>query len=211
MPKARRGRAVPAGGRGPSASGRTGCKVDSVNDGSGPSDPSEVSVGQDPARLTLGHFLSDVAARHADRDALVFEGRRIRYDELHAEAVQLARCLVGAGVVKGARVAVLMPNRPEWVTAAFAVGMIGGVLVPLNTFATPRERDHMLRHSDATLLLMQASLLRRRYADELIEGHPEIAEAAPGQIRCRALPQLAGQGQELAPDDAAGRTQFNRL
>ncbi len=161
-----------------------------MTSGSGPSSASEVSVGQDPARCTLGHFLTDLAARHGEREALVFEGRRIRYGELHAEAVQLARCLVGAGVVKGARVAVLMANRPEWVTAAFAVGMIGGVFVPLNTFATPRERDHMLRHSDSTLLLMQPSLLRRSYADELIEGHPEIGDAAPGQIRCRALPQL---------------------
>ncbi|WP_283644724.1 ATP-binding cassette domain-containing protein [Marinovum algicola] len=48
------------------------------------------------------------------------------------QRIGIARALVGAGVVKGARVAVHMANRPEWAEAAFAVGMIGAVLVPVN-------------------------------------------------------------------------------
>ena len=141
-------------------------------------------------RLTFGRFLADVASRHSERTAIVFEGRRVRYAELEGEARTLARGLIGAGVVKGARVAVLMANRPEWIVSAFAVGMIGGVLVPVNTFATRDELDYILRHSDASMLLMQPSLLKHRFVDELVEGHPEIAEGVPGRIRCAALPQL---------------------
>jgi len=63
-------------------------------------------LGRDPARLTLGCFLADVAGLHADRVAIVFEGRSISYRELEREARELSRALVGAGVVKGARVAV---------------------------------------------------------------------------------------------------------
>ena len=70
---------------------------------------------------------------------------------------------------------------------AFAVGMVGGVAVPVSTFATPEERDYVLRHSDAAVLLLQPSLLARNYRDELTDGHPEIARGVPGRIRCPAL------------------------
>ena len=92
-------------------------------------------------RLTFGRFLGEVAARFGPRRAIVFEGRELAYRELEREARLLARALIGAGVVKGARVAVQMGNRPEWIVAAFAVGMLGGVLVPVNTFATRTELE----------------------------------------------------------------------
>ena len=141
-------------------------------------------------RLTFGRFLAEVAARHRERPAILFEGRCIGYGELERESRALARALIGAGVVKGARVAVWMANRPDWIVAAFAVGMLGGVLVPVNTFASRDELDYILRHSDASLLLMQPSLLRHAFLDDLLVAHAEIAEGAAGRIRCPALPQL---------------------
>lgn len=151
---------------------------------------SEVPLGAEPRRLTLGRFLTDVTDAYAEREAVVFEGRRLSYREIRDEAVRIARGLVGAGVVKGTRVAILMPNRPEWITTAFAVGMVGGVAVPVSTLATPEERAHVLRHSDTAVLLLQPSLLSRDYLDELTSRHPEIATSVPGRIRCAALPQL---------------------
>ena len=152
--------------------------------------PSDVTVGQNPSRLTLGRFLEDVTARYGSRAAVAFEGGRWTFAQVHAQAVRLARGLVGAGVSKGARVALLMSNRPEWITSAYAVGMLGGVLVPVNTFATRDERDHILRHSDASVLLLQPSLLRHGYLEELLAAHPEIRSATPGAVRSRSLPQL---------------------
>ena len=84
-------------------------------------DASGAELGGDPRRLTLGRFLTDVTHAYADREAVVFEGQRLRYAEILEQAVELARALAGAGVVKGTHVALLMPNRPEWITAAFAV------------------------------------------------------------------------------------------
>ncbi len=130
-------------------------------------------------RLTFGRFLADVASRYSERTAIVFEGRRVRYAELEEEARALARGLIGAGVVKGARVAVLMANRPEWIVSAFAVGMTGAVLVPVNTFASRDELVYILRHSDASLLLMQPSLLRHAFLDDLLVAHAEIVLPAP--------------------------------
>jgi len=141
-------------------------------------------------RLTFGRFLAEVGPRFGPRRAIVFEDQALSYRELDREARLLARALIGAGVVKGARVAVQMGNRPEWITAAFAVGMLGGVLVPVNTFASRAELKYVLRHSDASVLLMQPDLQKHRYLEELLAEYPAIARGAPGRLRCLDLPQL---------------------
>jgi len=150
----------------------------------------DLRLQPDPARYTLPRFLEDVCLRHADRCALRFAGSSITYAELRSQARAWARGLVGLGVVKGARVALLMGNRPEWVVSAFAVSMTGAVLVPVNTFATPDELDYVLRHSDASLLLLQSELLGHHYLDDLLRDHPALTRDVPGTIRCEALPQL---------------------
>lgn len=150
----------------------------------------------DPARLTLPRFLDDMAARHGARTALRFQREpdgtweAWSYVALRDASRTLARGLIGAGVVKGARVAVLMPNRPEWAITAFAVALAGGVLVPVNTYATSTERDYILRHSDASVLLLQAGLLKHDFVGDLLADHEAIANGEPGRIRCEALPHL---------------------
>lgn len=144
----------------------------------------------DSPRGTLGRFLEDVVGRHGERPALRFGGEGFRYADVERESRRLAKGLIGAGVVKGARVALYMANRPEWVFAAFAVARAGGVLVPVNTFAPPAERDYILRHSDASLLLLQPALLKHRFLAEIQADHPELAAGEPGRLRCPALPQL---------------------
>lgn len=144
----------------------------------------------DPARWTLGYFLEDVCARHAERPALRFEDQSLSYRELEREATAMARGLLAAGVAKGAHVGLLAANRPEWVIGAFAAGMIGAVVIPISTFATPAERDYVLRHADISMLLVQRSLRRRDFLDELFDAHPELEKGTPGRLSCPALPEL---------------------
>lgn len=152
----------------------------------------ELRLQPDASRYCMPRFLEDVVERGGERTALRFEGRDLSYRDLNDQARALAKGLVAAGVGKGTRVGVLIANRPEWVVAAFAVGLVGGVLIPVNTFATPDERDYILRHSDASLLIFQQTLLKRDFGAELQESHPEIAVAAPGLLRCAELPALRG-------------------
>ncbi len=156
------------------------------------SDPrsAQLRLQPDPDRYTLPRFLEDVVDRHAARPALRFAGSELSYGELEREVRRAARALVAAGVVKGSRVAVLMANRPEWAIATFAASMTGAVVVPVSTFATVAEREHVLRHSDASVVLLQPELLKRRFLDELVAAYPELRAAAPGRLRCPALPQL---------------------
>jgi fatty-acyl-CoA synthase len=156
----------------------------------------ELGLQPDPERYTLARFLDDVAERHGPRNALRFQPEAdapvssCSFEELRSAARALSKGLVAAGVGKGTRVALLMANRPEWVVSAFAVGLAGGVLVPVNTFATPEERDYILRHSDAALLLMQNGIGRQDFVADLMARHDEVGSGAPGAIRCPALPHL---------------------
>ncbi|HME71073.1 MAG TPA: class I adenylate-forming enzyme family protein [Myxococcota bacterium] len=149
-----------------------------------------MKLQSDSSRFTLPRFLEDVTSRHGARPALRFDGCDIRYDALAAEARRVAKALLAGGLAKGARVGVLMSNRPEWVACAFGVALAGGVLVPMNTFATPIERDYVLRHSDTAVLLLQRTLLRRDFLAEIAEQHPELHQHAPGHLWCEALPFL---------------------
>ncbi len=145
-----------------------------------------LALQPDPERFTLPRFLEDVVARHGDRTALVHRGRRIRYRELGEAVEGVAAALLDAGVVKGARVGLLLPNRPDFVVHFFAASAVGAVVVPVNTFARPAERDHILRHGDVSILLMTAGLAGRDYRRELLEAHPALRRAELAVSRERA-------------------------
>jgi acyl-CoA synthetase (AMP-forming)/AMP-acid ligase II len=169
-------------------------------------DPSlALRLQPDPARWTLGCFLEDVARRHGPRAALAFAGRAWTFADLDREAQGLARGLLAAGVVKGTRVGLLVANRPEWAVGCFAAGMIGAVVVPVSTLATPAERDYVLRHADVSVLLLQRTLRSRDFLDELFDRHPALADGVPGRLACPALPHLrriACCGDERLPGGA---------
>ena len=130
--------------------------------------------------LTFGGFIADCARRHGDREALVSGDRRITYEGLEVEVRQFAKALLAAGVTKGSTVALMLGNRPEFVVAAFGAGSIGAIVVPVSTFASAEERDYILRHSDASVLVTQPSLFDHRFVDELLESHPELADGPQG-------------------------------
>jgi fatty-acyl-CoA synthase len=150
----------------------------------------QLRLQPDSSRLTWAKFLDDVVARHGDRCAMRFEGRDISSRELRDQARRLARALAASGVVKGMRVAVHMANRPEFAVASFAVAMLGAVLVPVNTFATPDEREYILRHGDCALLLFQRTLLKHDFLEQLLDMLPELATQDGMPLHTTTIPYL---------------------
>ncbi|HEY7106776.1 MAG TPA: class I adenylate-forming enzyme family protein [Acidimicrobiia bacterium] len=133
----------------------------------GPSLADQADVG---AR-TIGGFTEEVCARYAGNEALVFDdpvrgGPTLRwtYAELRVQARRVAKAVIAAGLGKGARVGVLMGNRPEAVAALLGAPMAGAVAVPLSTFSPVPELEYLLRHADVSLLLTQTQLLARNFA-----------------------------------------------
>ncbi|GMU79775.1 MAG: AMP-binding protein [Acidimicrobiia bacterium] len=84
-----------------------------------------------------------------DRPLLVTPTERLTYAEAEARSSELARRLLGAGVGKGTRIAIVLANSEDWVVTFGALARIGAHAILLNPFSKAPELDHALRHSDA--------------------------------------------------------------
>jgi fatty-acyl-CoA synthase len=143
-----------------------------------------------PRSRTLGDLVDEMAVRRPQAQALAFRGESLSYAALGARVDALARALLAAEVTRGDRVAVLLPNRPEWVVAALAVAKIGGIVAAISTFSTTRELGWMLEHSEAVALITVSAFRGRAYLDSLHDLCPELAGSAPGALRSERLPRL---------------------
>ena len=143
-----------------------------------------------PKSRTLGDLLDEVAGEHPQAPALVSRHEQVSYAALQARVDGLARALMAAGVTRGDRVAVLLPNRPEWVVAAFAIAKIGGILSAISTFSTARELGWALEHSGAVALITVPAFRGRAYLDALHDLCPELSGSTPGTLRSERLPSL---------------------
>ncbi|MBI3213055.1 MAG: acyl--CoA ligase [Mycobacterium sp.] len=85
------------------------------------------------------------AGTEGDKPMVVDPTSRIGYTELENRSRTLAAGFVNAGVAKGTRVGLIMPNGAQWVLIALALTRIGAVLVPLSTLLAARELAEQLR------------------------------------------------------------------
>ncbi|HNB52993.1 MAG TPA: o-succinylbenzoate--CoA ligase [Anaerolineales bacterium] len=99
----------------------------------------------------MNDWLAEQARVSPNKTALVWGARAWTYGELEAEVVGMAARL--GGVKRGEHVAVLMPNRPEYVFAIHALARLGAVLVPLNTRLTEVELRWQADHADCSVVL----------------------------------------------------------
>ena len=135
--------------------------------------------------MTLGERLSETAREHPRRVALIYEGRRYAYRELDALAEGLAAGLAGLGVSMGDRVALLLPNCPEFAVAYFGVVKAGATVVPLNIFLTAPELSYIINDSGCGVIISGPE-----FADRL----GEVIKAAPG-LKHVIVTGLPGPGQ----------------
>lgn len=91
---------------------------------------------------------------------------RISYSELATSTAALGSGLLAAGIVKGTRVGLIMPNSADWVRIALAVTRIGAVLVPLSTLLTTSELTAQLRTASVQHLIAVQEFRGRRYTPD---------------------------------------------
>ena len=105
------------------------------------------------ATLSLASVLAEQARRRPDRIALIEGARRITFAELWHRARSQAAALIEFGVRPGDRVALMCPNTAEFPAAYYAIIAAGAVVVPVHLLLTAGEAEHVLRDSDARLLV----------------------------------------------------------
>lgn len=120
----------------------------------------------------LGRLLEDRAFQYGNRQFLDFKGvQRISYQEFNEAANRFANGLLALGLGKEQKLAVMLPNCPEYLYLLFGAAKIGAVTVPINTAYKGDLLGQLLNNSDAELLVV---------AEEYIVTINEIAGTLGG-------------------------------
>ena len=143
-----------------------------------------------PVSNTLGDLLDELAARHPEKEAIVFGNHRINYKNLKDKANILACSLIDLGVKPGDRVALLAPNRPEWIIATFAIAKIGAITSAISTFSTPAELSWTLKNCNAVALITVPSFKGNDFLKAITNLSQKNSKENSNDLNIDALPNL---------------------
>jgi long-chain acyl-CoA synthetase len=117
--------------------------------------PSGVPADIDPSGyVSLVQLMEESFQKYADRTAYSFMGKEVSYRDTDAQSAALAAYLQSLGLAKGDRVAIMMPNVPQYPAAVAGVLRAGCVVVNVNPLYTARELEHQLKDSGAKVILI---------------------------------------------------------
>lgn len=119
--------------------------------------------------IPLDRFLTHSAAKHPNHTATIFGAMvgsrlmdaRLTYRQLDEAVNRFAAGLQQMGVGKGDRVAIMLPNCPQFIIAAYATWRIGGIVVCCNPLYVAREVRHLVEDSGAETFVVMSSLYER--------------------------------------------------
>ncbi len=103
--------------------------------------------------LGLPQVLEEVVHRFKKREAIRFENRTYTYQEMDEESNKVAGGLASLGITKGDRVAMMLPNIPEFLFTFFGIQKLGAIAVPFNTMYKGREISFILQDSGAKAIV----------------------------------------------------------
>src|ERR1700757_1134057 len=104
------------------------------------------------------HSLARALRFYPDRKALRREGRSLTFRELHTRVEGIAGTLASRGLGVGDRLALLLPNGPDYIELMYACSMLGVIAVPLNTRLSTKEIDRVLQDARPRGIVRHSSL-----------------------------------------------------
>ena len=117
--------------------------------------PQGVPADIDPSQyVSLVQLMEESFQKYAARPAYVFMGKEVSYGETDSLSRAFAAYLQGLGLAKGDRVAIMMPNVPQYPVAVSAILRAGFVVVNVNPLYTPRELEHQLKDSGSKAIVI---------------------------------------------------------
>ncbi len=113
--------------------------------------PADIDPSQYPSLVAL---MEEAFHKYGNRVAYSFMGKEITYAQTESLSNAFATYLQGLGMVKGDRVAIMMPNVPQYPVTVAAILRAGYVVVNVNPLYTPRELEHQLKDSGAKTIVI---------------------------------------------------------
>ena len=133
--------------------------------------PADVDVAQYSSLVAL---MEESFQKNASRAAYHFMGKDFSFGQTDSLSVALGAYLQGLGLAKGDRVAIMMPNCPQYPVAVAAVLRAGYVVVNVNPLYTPRELEHQLKDSGSKAIVIIenfAATLEQCIANKIGRAH----------------------------------------
>ena len=113
--------------------------------------PADLDTAQYPSLVAL---MQESFEKYASRTAYSFMGRDVTFGETDSLSQAFAAYLQSLGLVPGDRVAIMMPNVPQYPVAVAAILRAGLVVVNVNPLYTPRELEHQLKDSGSKAIVI---------------------------------------------------------
>ena len=157
-------------------------------------------------KLNLGTILQASAAELPEHIAVILDQRRISFAELDRAARGVAASLRSRGIEPGDKVALLVPNVPEFTIAYFGALYAGATVVPINVLAAAPEVAYFLKDSDVKLLVVHPLFSEPGAAGAGERGVPVVIAGGPGgsdSLEEMAAADPVDWPYPTAPDDTA--------
>src|SRR3954469_5617929 len=116
-----------------------------------PGVPSDIDGSQ---YASLVQPMEESFTKHAAKPAYSFMGKELTFGETDSLSGAFAAYLQGLGLAKGDRIAIMMPNVPQYPVAVAAILRAGYVIVNVNPLYTPRELEHQLKDSGSKAIVI---------------------------------------------------------
>jgi long-chain acyl-CoA synthetase len=132
----------------------------------------------DYPHITISAALEETARTYPDRTAMIFKDNQISFREYNRTVDRFAAALQKLGVQKGDRIAIHLPNCPQFPITYNAILRIGGITVPCNPIYTAREMKHQIEDSGARMIITLSSLypMIQQIREETPVEHVIVAE-----------------------------------
>ena len=161
--------------------------------------------------MNLRLMLKKASEQFPDKDALTFGGHGVSYRQIYEESNRIASALMSIGITRGDRIAMLLSNRPEFVSIYFGIINIGGISVPLDTKYKTTELTALFNDCQPKLLIIESTLLSSispvilgwKSIERIIEVGPGYTGRFLGYEEMVASGSVLPSDVEIMPEDTA--------
>src|SRR5450631_2986058 len=122
--------------------------------------------------MNIYQILTDSARVYAQKPAIVFRDKVISFVDLRANVMALAEGLRALGLARGKKIALYLPNCPEYVFSYLSSFLLGAVVIPLDYMLKTDELTACLSHAEADFVI--ALPKSEIHWDEIQKGIPSL-------------------------------------
>lgn len=111
--------------------------------------PADVEIPE----KSIPEMIDEAVEKWGNKPAIVFYGNKMKHKELHELSLKFAAALHDLGIKKGDKIAILLPNCPQFIIAYFGILRLGAVASPMSPLYSPREIKHQLNDSGSKIIV----------------------------------------------------------